>query len=116
MLLTRDAILAAQDLKTEDVPVEEWGGTVRVRMLTGAERDAFGASLLDPKTGKPNMRDYMTKLLARCIVGEDGQALFAPDEVALLGAKSSTALQRVYAVAERLNSMSAASAEAAEGN
>ena len=115
MLLTREAILGAQDLKTEDVDVPEWGGTVRVRVLTGMERDGFGSALLGPD-GKPSMRDYQVKLLARCLVGEDGQPLFATDEIALLGNKSAPALQRVYDVAERLNSMTQASAEAAEKN
>lgn len=32
-ILTKQAILTAQDLKTEDVAVPEWGGEVRVRTL-----------------------------------------------------------------------------------
>ena len=40
-LLNRSAILDAEDLKHEDVEVAAWGGTVRVRMMTGAERDEF---------------------------------------------------------------------------
>ena len=31
-LLSKTAILAAQDLQTEDVEVPEWGGAVRVRV------------------------------------------------------------------------------------
>jgi hypothetical protein len=42
--LTRDAILQAPDLQGEDVAVPEWGGTVRVRGLSGAQRDAYEAS------------------------------------------------------------------------
>ena len=38
-LLSAAEILAADDLPTEDVEVSEWNGTVRVRALTGAERD-----------------------------------------------------------------------------
>ena len=44
--LTRDEILGADDLKTESVKVPEWGGTVLVRELTGAERDEWEASVV----------------------------------------------------------------------
>ena len=37
-MLTRDAILNAADLKTEAVPVPEWGGDVLVRGLTGVSQ------------------------------------------------------------------------------
>ena len=83
MLLTRESILAAQDLKSQDVEVPEWSGTVRVRMMTGAERDALGASLIGPDR-KPDMSQYRTRLLSLCIVGEDGKPLFGLDEIAAL--------------------------------
>ncbi len=52
-LLTKDDILGADDLATEDVEVPEWGGCVRVRALTGTERDAFEAAMFRmPKPGK----------------------------------------------------------------
>ena len=37
--LTAEAITAAQDPAHEDVHVPEWGGWVRVKALSGAERD-----------------------------------------------------------------------------
>src|SRR5574340_602108 len=114
-LLTREQILQAQDLKTQDVDVPEWGGTVRVRMMTGTERDAIGAALIGPDR-KPDMRQYRIRLLAACIVGEDGAPLFGQDEIEQLGRKSSLALDRVYRVAEELNDGGAAAVEAAQGN
>ena len=30
IILNRDAILGAQDIPTEDIPVPEWGGSVRI--------------------------------------------------------------------------------------
>lgn len=114
-LLTREQILAAQDLKSEDVEVAEWGGRVRVRMMTGAERDALGAALVGADK-KVDMTQYRLRLVAACIVGEDGVALFGPDEIAMLGKKSGVALDRVYRVAERLNDVSTDSVEVAEKN
>lgn len=115
MLLNRDAILGAQDLKTQDVEVPEWGGTARVRMLSGAERDAYGRMLIGAD-GKPSMDGYRAKLLSLCIVGEDGAQLFTPDDVAALEAKCASALERVYTAAEALNGLGAKALETAAGN
>lgn len=114
-ILSREQILAAQDLASEEISVPEWGGTVRVRMMTGAERDALGATLLGADK-KVDMSQYRIRLLAACLVDEAGQPLFGPDEVGLLGAKSGVALDRVYRVAERLNDVGAGAVEATQGN
>jgi hypothetical protein len=116
MLLNREAILAAQDIKSEDVDVPEWGGSVRVRMMTGSERDGVLARLVGAMDAGERSTRYRSALLAACLVGEDGVALFGPDEVAQLAGKSATALDRVFKVAERLNDASPVAVEAAEKN
>jgi hypothetical protein len=105
-LLTLDAILAADQLKFEDVAVPEWGGTVRVRAMTGAERDAIGAALADKTKSADFGPLYAAHVAATCMVGEDGKALFGIDKVAAIRERSSIALDRVYEVAMRLNSAS----------
>lgn len=110
MLLNKEAILGASDLKTEDVEVAEWGGSVRVRNMTGAERDAFGASLM--VDGKIDPKGYRVKLLARCIVDENGASLFSEADIDALNGKSNQALERVFAVADRLNSVGEVAVEA----
>ncbi len=71
--LTADMILAADDITYEDVEVEEWGGTVRLRLLNAAEsvhfqgqletnrKEAslalFRASCVDPVTGLKLFQD-----------------------------------------------------------
>ena len=112
-LLSKTAILAAQDLQTEDVEVPEWGGTVRVRSFTGRERDAFEASMVrgegrDRKVDLTNMR---ARLVGLTVIDETGQRLFTDEEVDLLGAKSGAALDRVFAVAQKLNGLSGADVE-----
>ena len=115
-MLSRGAILSAQDLKTEDVAVPEWGGSVRVRTMTGTERDAFLAELKRDDAGKVVAAEYGTRLLAYCLVGDDGARLFADADVAALGAKSGVALQRAFTAADRLNSTSEAAVQGAEKN
>lgn len=114
-LLSREAILSAQDLKSEDVPVPEWGGTVRVRVMTGTERDALSAAVIG-NDNKPDMSQWRLRLAAACIVGEDGSPMFAQDEIAQLGSKSAVALERVIRAAERLNAGGEEAIKAAEGN
>ena len=112
-LLTKSAILAADDLKNEDVDVPEWGGTVRVRAFSGRERDAFEASLVrgDGKDRKVDLTNMRARLVALTVVDESGQKVFTQDDVDLLGAKSGSALDRVFSVAQKLNGLSGADVE-----
>ena len=104
-LLLRDAILGASDIKTEEVHVPEWGGTVLVRGLTAKQRDEFESGLIETvgKTQRVTMRNARARLAALSIVGEDNEPLFSPADVFLLGEKSGAALDRVFAVASRLS-------------
>lgn len=107
VILSRDAILGAMDLATEDVDVPEWGGTVRIRTLTAAERDTFDASL-SKGTGNNRTLDLANlraRLLALCIVNDDGSPVFSADDIAALGAKASLPLGRVFEAAQKLNGM-----------
>src|SRR6516162_5882027 len=89
MRLSRDDILKAADNEPEEVDVPEWGGSVLVR---GGRRQ------VDPA----NVR---AKLVARCVIDDDGNRLFTDADVAELGGKSAAAVDRVYAVAARLSGM-----------
>ncbi|HNB43879.1 MAG TPA: hypothetical protein PLL72_06755 [Burkholderiaceae bacterium] len=113
--LSRQAIIEADDLKTEDVAVPEWGGTVRVRTMTGEARDKLGAAMIGPN-GRPDRGKFNLMLVAGSMVDENGDPLFGFDEVAELGKKSAQALQRVADVAFRLNGLGEEQVKAAEGN
>lgn len=104
-LLTREQILEAQDIKTETVEVPEWGGDVKVKAMTGTERDAFEGSLLKGK-GKNttvNMQNVRAKLVAHSVVNGNNERLFTDQDVVRLGQKSAAALDRVFSVAQRLS-------------
>ncbi len=108
-LLTRDAILAADDITYEYVDVPEWGGRVRVRARTGTERDAYDAESYAYSDGgkKPGdaVRDFRIRRVARCIVDENGLPLFTVADIALLGRKNAKAIDRVDDVVARLSGM-----------
>lgn len=118
-LLGRNQILDAKDLETKDIPVPEWGGDVRIRMLTGEERDAFEASMIELRkdgTTKANRENVRARLLILCIVNEQGEQMFNRADIKLLGRKSAKALERVINAANELNGISEEDIEAlAEG-
>ena len=117
-LLTKKQILDAPDLKTEDVEVPEWGGTVRVRALTGTQRDAYQFSIVHVENAKAvtDMTNVSAKLVAFSIIDERGNLLFNESEVEALGQKSSAALDRVFTVASRLSGLTKADIEAIAKN
>lgn len=105
--LSRDAILAAEDTQTEEVPVPEWGGEVLVRGMTGRERDEFESSMLIQAGGQMarDLRNTRAKMVAKCVIGDDGKRLFTDADVTALGEKSAAALVRVFDVASRLSGL-----------
>jgi hypothetical protein len=107
-LLSKEAILAADDRPTMDVEVPEWGGTVRVRALSGAERDAYEIALAGIRpdgTRRPNLVNVRARLIALTVVDEAGARMFSDKDAEALGAKSAAAMQRVFEAAQRLSAL-----------
>lgn len=115
--LTKEQILEANDLPTEEVSVPEWGGDVLVRGLNATARlkyeramikmDGFDAQGVPVITQVADF-DNRTSLCALCIVDDNGDAVFTEEE---LSKKSGAALQRIFEVAQRLSGMGVAAAE-----
>jgi hypothetical protein len=116
--LTRDAILKVDDLPKERVEVPEWGGYVFVKTLTGAERDAFEQSCVDVKSkGRSvNLQNLRARLLALSLCDDAGSRLFTVVDVEALGAKSGKALDRLFAVAQKLSGLGEKDVEELTGN
>jgi len=107
MLLNKEQILQIEDLPFEDVEIPEWDGMVRVRTMTGTERDAFEESIIDfkNKDRKTNFQNLRAKLVAKTVIDENGNLLFTDEDVIKLGKKSAKALDRIFEVAQRLNGL-----------
>lgn len=112
-MLTADQILGASDIIARTVDVPEWGGPVRVRMMTSAARDRFEAEMA---ARKGDMGNFRARLAVRCICDEQGKLLFRDDQAEALGEKSAAAINRVFVVATELNHFSDAEVEAIEKN
>lgn len=116
-ILTKDQILAAQDLKRETVSVPEWGGEVIVQELTGDQRDAYQASLYGGKPGgELDLKRFQVKLLAFCLVDEGGNPLFSEADIDGLAKKGAKTITKLFNVAQKLNGLAEDSVEQAEGN
>jgi hypothetical protein len=103
--LSREAILEADDLGFADVDVPEWGGKVRIRALSGTERDKFEASIAG--NGKRIRLDNVrAKLVQACAVDVEGNPLFGTADVVALGRKSAAGLDRVFEACKKLSGLS----------
>lgn len=107
-ILNRDAILQANDLKSEIVSVPEWGGEVYIRCMTGTERDAFESATIDMR-GKNdvhiNLENARARLLSMTICDENGKRMFSDADLLELGAKNSIVLDRLFGIAQRLSGL-----------
>lgn len=115
-LLSREAILNAHDLQTEDVAVPEWGGTVRVRSMTGAERDAWETAQAARRDAGTANHDIRARFIALCAVDASGGHVFSETDVKALSQRSAAALDRVFTAAARLSGLLPAAVEDAAKN
>lgn len=122
-LLSKAQILAADKKKSKDVPVKEWGGTVRLQELSAAERDLWESESFlteendeGEEVARFNPKQARARLVVRCIVDETGKRLFTDDEVAAVGSLSASTVQKLFTEARKLNAISANDIEELEKN
>ena len=112
--LTREQILAVDDLPHMDVDVPEWGGTVRVRTLRGTDRARLMEITADAKDdGAPD--DWIERLVVACTCDEAGEPLFEVADTRELHKKNAKALQRIFQAADDLNMISDAAVDRLAG-
>ena len=114
MSLTREQILGARNLPRELVSVPEFGGDVWVSVMPGHIRDAWERSMVSG--GAPNLDNMRAKLVAACVVDDNGQRLFTDDDIEALGQTNWMALERITKVAQRLNQLGDDALEKIQGN
>ena len=111
-MLTREQILNADDMQHVDVEVPEWGGSVRVRTISGRERQRFQKmAQVDGETAE----DFMEKLIVASACDEAGNPLFTVEDVKALSEKSAIPLERVFGEVARLNGLTQESRDEIKG-
>lgn len=105
-LLGREAILEVNDCKYTEIEVEEWNGSVRMKVMTGLERDIFEQSLTNRTAkGKREIRGFMVETLVTVLVDEAGKRLFTKEDIEKLNEKSAKVIGDLFDVALELNGM-----------
>ena len=106
-MLNRSQIIAAVDVVIEKVETPEWGGSVFVKSLTGAEKSAFEGEVVSTsgKDVKVKTKDIRAKLLVKTICDKAGVRLFKDADVPEIGKKNSAVLERLFDVSQRLSGL-----------
>lgn len=115
MALTREQILASPDadsIPLESVDCPEWGGTVLLRTMSGAEREVWNEKCRK-HGGDTTSRAAFVVMLA---VNEDRSQLFTLDDIATLSKKSSVPLDRICNKGMQINGLLPESVEDLEKN
>lgn len=98
-------ILSVSDIETREEWIPEWNTWVRIRGMTGSQRDRFEDSMLQGKgrNQKTNLENLRAKLVVASVVDENGKPLFKKDHIAALGSKAVKPLGRIVKVAQEIN-------------
>ena len=114
------AISGAEDKKTLDVDMQKfgWGGWVKIRGITSAERAAIEKRLTVRK-GKDkelNTQYFREWLIVYGTIDENGRQLLQSEHVQMLTQKSSAAVQHLAEAIMALSGMSDTDVEELVGN
>lgn len=103
MALSKEQILAADDMGLLEVSVPEWGGSVFVRVMSVGERDSYENEwMINKSKGVDNFR---SKFLQRVLCDEKGELLFSAQEVEKLAKKSARVITKVWEAAMKHNAL-----------
>lgn len=120
-ILGRQQIDAVSDLRTKDVEVPEWGGTVRLRELSSKERSLIEATTIGAKGQSVEVRieafkTLRERMVVAALIDEDGNRLYKDNEAGFLGQKSGQVVERLFQTVQELSGMTPAAVKDAEGN
>ncbi|MBR8344652.1 hypothetical protein [Burkholderia ambifaria] len=113
---TKQAVLDGTRLKTEPVPVPEFGEdmVVIVSEMSGLARDAFISN--QEQRMKAPVSEQQAELLLLTVVDETGELVLTAGDIPALRAQSCFALDRMADAAMRLNGMQPKATEEAAKN
>ena len=98
----RDQILNSNDIPHELVKVKEWGVSIEVRGMTGAERTRI-LDLAQSENGMNLQTVYPEIVISTAFDAESGEKIFTPQDRTALLSKSASALDNLATVGMRLS-------------
>ena len=87
--LTAESILQSEDFTYDEVDCPEWGGTVRIRSMSGTQRVTLKKAI------EQGQNDIDEMVCVMCIVDADGNRIFNRSQIGELGKKNTKAISRV---------------------
>jgi hypothetical protein len=109
MSLNKEQILSADDAGLLEVNVPEWGGSVYIRCMSVASRDAYENDWVQNK--HKGVENFRTKFLQKVLCDAEGQLLFTEQEIATLGTKSARVMNRLWEKAMKHNALAESDVE-----
>lgn len=107
--LTAEAISKVQDIREEEIEIEEWGGTVVVRGLTSIKHEQLTSSCTDGPIGNRqfNMVGYQAKIATLCTYDgfekDGGKKIFEKSHFQMLMEKASGPVAAIATKAHELS-------------
>ena len=107
----REEILAAEDRPREPVPTPEWpaaDGKLFVRTISALEREHFSEAYR--ANGDGRIHNVTARFCVLCLCDADGRPVFTDADAEELGGKAGHVLDRIFALARKLNRIGAEAA------
>ncbi len=101
-MLSKEQIFAAPDLEYRMVAIPEWGGEVRIKVMSIAEQIKFE----DLNMKKKDNSELVFAMLSQCCIDEKGDHLFDDEDLKELSKKSSAPILHLFNACLELNTMS----------
>lgn len=111
--MNKTELFAALESDVKEIRVEAINATLRFKVLTGRARDAFHAAV---SKGDGALSAFEAAIIAACVVDDQGNAMFTPDDVDTLRDKNADAVGAVAKVAMQLNNIGVQAEAAAAKN
>lgn len=105
-ILSKGDILRVDDSVYEEVMVDEWGGSVRLHVISAKDRMEF-ESKFTLKDGSIDFsaNDAPLELLASSLRNAAGTPMFSKEEMVILGTKNGKVIHNLFQKALELNWM-----------
>ena len=110
--LTLDQIKNADDVKTLQVDIPEWGGHVTVKGMTGRLR----SNLEQKVNSNAPHGDVKMMVVLSCTLDDKGDLLFSKDDKKWLVEKAAGPIEKIFESVCKLSGISDSAVDDAEGN
>ncbi|GLQ31665.1 hypothetical protein [Litoribrevibacter albus] len=109
-------ILAANDLKTEEMAVEEWGVTLVLHEFNAAKRGIIASMYRDEELVTKTPYLLMAKTLVLGVSDQNGDDVFSDEAINQVLEKNPQVIERIYDRINKLNGIGPANEEELEKN